>query len=72
MPRMPVLGWDGYPVTIDRFRRASDGKVIVESWLLHGMSHDYPGGDPRGTFVDEHAQDIDSPMYEFFLANARS
>jgi poly(hydroxyalkanoate) depolymerase family esterase len=66
-----ALGFQEYPTTIDRFR-AADGAVIVESWLLHGMSHSYPGGArDQGTYTDPYGPSINVPMYEFFLASAR-
>ena len=66
-----ALGVADYPTTIDRFR-AADGTVVVESWLLHGLSHSYPGGArDAGTYTDPHGPSINRPMYEFFLANAR-
>lgn len=66
-----AAGFDDYPTTVDRFL-AADGTVIVESWLLHGMSHSYPGGArDAGTYTDPHGPSIDVPMCEFFLAHAR-
>ena len=66
-----AAGWQDYPTTVSRFR-AADGNVVVESWLLHGLSHDYPGGDrTAGTFTDPHGPDITTAMLDFFLANAR-
>ena len=66
-----LLGWTDYPTTISR-HHADDGRVIVESWLLHGLSHNYPGGHPTGgTFTDPHGPDVSSAMLQFFLAHAR-
>ena len=66
-----ALGLADYPTTIDRFL-AADGTVVVESWLLHGLSHSYPGGArDAGTYTDPHGPSINRPMYEFFLAHAR-
>lgn len=66
-----VTGWSEYPTTIDRYLDTS-GKVVVESWLLHGLSHNYPGAHPTdGTFTDPHGPDITTAMYEFFLDNVR-
>ena len=66
-----AAGWTDYPTTIDRHRTA-DGTVVVESWLLHGLSHGYPGGHPTaGTFADPHGPDVTTAMFDFFVANAR-
>jgi poly(hydroxyalkanoate) depolymerase family esterase len=66
-----ALGWTDYPTTISRYRSCT-GEVIVESWMLHGMSHNYPGGHPTdGTFTDPHGPDITTAMFDFFLAHAR-
>jgi len=66
-----ATGWTDYPTTISRYRDTK-GKVVVESWLLQGMSHAYPGGDrTAGTYTDPHGPDITTAMFEFFLANAR-
>ncbi|MEN3274158.1 MAG: hypothetical protein V7636_2919, partial [Actinomycetota bacterium] len=66
-----ATGWTDYPTSISRYRDTT-GKIVVESWLLHGMSHAYPGGDrTAGTFTDPHGPDVTTAMFEFFLANAR-
>lgn len=66
-----AAGYRDYPTTVDRYL-GTDGSVVAESWLLHGLSHSYPGGDPDdGTFTDPHGPGITAPMYEFFLAAAR-
>lgn len=66
-----AAGWSDYPTTISRYRDTK-GKVVVESWLLQGMSHAYPGGDrTAGTYTDPHGPDVTTAMFGFFLANAR-
>jgi len=60
-----VLGLEEYPVTI-RSHDDSTGCAVVESWLVHGLSHDYPGGDPRGSFTDPIGPDITSAAWDFF------
>lgn len=75
-----ATGWSTYPYTIERFR--SGGRVVVEVWRIHGLSHNYPGGrlqedDPatqendRTTFVDPAGPDVTTAIYEFFLRNPR-
>ena len=65
-----ALGVDRYPVTVRRHVGA-DGAVAVESWFVHGLSHNYPGGDPEGTFTDPHGPDVTTAAYEFFERAAR-
>lgn len=66
-----AVGWSDYPTTITRYRDTK-GRVVVEGWLLHGMSHSYPGGDrTAGTYTDPHGPDVTTAMFEFFRANAR-
>jgi hypothetical protein len=65
------VGWTDYPTTVTRHRDA-DRDVVVESWFLHGLSHNYPGGHPtEGTFTDPHGPDVTTPLFEFFLASQR-
>jgi hypothetical protein len=33
--------------------------------------HNYPGGDPSGTFSDPLGPDITTPTFEFFRMHAR-
>lgn len=70
-PRNPcpagALGIDHYPTTIRRY--ADDlgaGATVVEAWLIHGLSHNYPGGDYAGTFTDPHGPRISEAMFDFF------
>lgn len=66
-----ATGWRDYPTTVARWVDA-DGVVVVESWLLHGLSHNYPGAHPdRGTFTDPHGPDITTAMWQFFVDHAR-
>ena len=60
-----ATGWSAYPVTVRRYRGADDC-VVVESWLIHGLSHDYPGGDPRGSFTDPAGPDLTAATWAFF------
>ena len=56
-------GW--YPVTKRRYG------TVVEAWTIHGLSHNYPGGDAEGTFTDPYAPNITPPLFAFFEAHAR-
>ena len=67
-----VMGWTDYPSTISRYRDSTSGAVVVESWVLHGMSHNYPGGDrSAGTFTDPHGPSATQLLWSFFAASAR-
>jgi poly(3-hydroxybutyrate) depolymerase len=74
-----VMGWDAYPHTIDRYVDAK-GRVVVESWIIQGLMHNYPGAivheveneqRPRTTFVDPHGPDLTTATYDFFLHHRR-
>jgi poly(hydroxyalkanoate) depolymerase family esterase len=60
-----VTGWSSYPYTVDRFSDAG-GRVVVESWMIHGLGHNYPGGDYSSTFTDPAGPDITSAAWRFF------
>ncbi len=60
-----VLGLDSYPYSIERHADAA-GCSVVDFWIIHGLGHDYPGGDPAGTFTDPIGPDITTAAYDFF------
>jgi hypothetical protein len=35
-------------------------------WLIHGLGHDYPGGDPRGSFTDPIGPDVTAGAWDYF------
>lgn len=60
------LGYETYPYEIHRYRDAAGkGCTIVESWTLHGLAHNYPYGDPAGTYTDPVGPDVTTPTFEF-------
>jgi hypothetical protein len=65
-----VLGYKDYPYEIHRYKDQSGaGRTIVESWWIHGLSHNYPHGDasdPVANYSDPAGPAIEPPMFAFF------
>jgi poly(3-hydroxybutyrate) depolymerase len=74
-PRNPcvggALGLKPYPVTVRKWNDSA-GRVVVESWLVHGLSHNYPGGSYAGTFTDPYGPNITSAAWTFFQSHPLS
>lgn len=68
-PRNPcpvaAAGVTPYPATV-RHYRDPQGREIVQAWLVHGLSHNYPGGSFEGSFSDPYAGDVTVAAWEFF------
>lgn len=61
-----VIGVAEYPRTVARYADAG-GRVVVESWMLHGLSHNHPGAPPEGSFSDPHGPDVTAATWDFFV-----
>jgi poly(hydroxyalkanoate) depolymerase family esterase len=60
-----VVGAESYPYSIERHADAT-GCSVVDFWIVHGLGHDYPGGDPAGTFTDPIGPDATREIWKFF------
>jgi poly(hydroxyalkanoate) depolymerase family esterase len=47
------------------------GHPLVDFWLVEGLGHAYPGGDPRGSFTDPRGPSVTPAALRFFLAHPR-
>ena len=65
-----ALGLERYPYTVQRYDDAT-GRTLVEYWLIHGLNHAYPSGDPKGTFTDPVGPDVSNGLMDFLLAQSR-
>jgi poly(hydroxyalkanoate) depolymerase family esterase len=78
-----TLGWETYPHTVTKFATntgdcapATRGTplparcVAVESWFIHGMTHNYSGGSTEGTFADPIGPDTTLAAWRFFTAHS--
>ena len=55
-----------YPYSIEHHADRS-GCDVVDFWIVHGLSHDYPGGDPEGSFTDPAGPHVTTAAYDWFL-----
>jgi poly(hydroxyalkanoate) depolymerase family esterase len=65
-----ATGWESYPSTVHHYQD-EDGCSIVEAWYVHGLSHDYPGGNPDGSFTDPAGPDATALTWSFFQRHRR-
>jgi poly(hydroxyalkanoate) depolymerase family esterase len=63
-----AVGFRSYPYSVEHFVDAK-GRSLVDFWIIHGLSHDYPGGNPEATFTDPLGPDITSAAFAFFRAH---
>lgn len=71
-PRNPcpvaAAGVSPYPTTV-RHYAASNGREAVQSWTIHGLSHNYSGGSFEGNFTDPYGPDITQAAWDFFASS---
>jgi poly(hydroxyalkanoate) depolymerase family esterase len=67
-----ALGFeDSYPYTIEHYVDAA-GAPLLDFWIIHGLMHNYAGGDPSVAFSDPLGPDITQAAYDFFMAHPRT
>lgn len=61
-----LVGGTTYPYSVEHYTDAK-GCDVVDFWILHGLGHDYPGGDPAGSFTDPAGPDVTTASYDWML-----
>jgi poly(hydroxyalkanoate) depolymerase family esterase len=67
--RGQVVGGHAYT----RFtHHGTDGRVILEEWIIHHAGHAWAGGSSNGSFTDPKGPDASAEMLRFFSERSRS
>ena len=64
-----AAGYGSYPYTVRTYDDAQGS--LLEYWIIYGLSHAYPGGDPDASFTDPAGPAVTEATYDFFLAHPR-
>ena len=65
-----ATGWEAYPYTVHH-HEDGQGCSLVDAVYVHGLSHDYPGGNPDGSFTDPAGPDASALAWRFFERHRR-
>ncbi len=65
-----ILGWATYPYTVRSYDDAA-GENILDYWVIYGLTHGYPGGDPTASFTDPQGPAVTEAIYDFFMAHPK-
>ena len=63
-----AVGLKSYPYTVQRFVDAK-GRSLIDSWIIHGATHAYVGGDPNYEWTDPLGPGVTKAAYDFFMAH---
>jgi poly(hydroxyalkanoate) depolymerase family esterase len=61
----------GHAYTRTLYYADASGQAMLEAWTVHGASHAWSGGNPRGSYTDPQGPDAAQEMLRFFLDHPR-
>lgn len=65
-----AAGYQSYPYTVRTYNDAT-GHDLLDYWIIYGLSHAYPGGDPAASFTDPAGPAVTEAVYDFFMSHPR-